>query len=122
MGADRPSQASDQLEWERHDKSGIRGIAGKSRPRATASESWKQWSTCSRQALQRGEKIDLRGLGVFKVRETKSRQARNPRTAEALSIPAKKAAVFKPGEELSALLNTSAEEPYARSKAVEEPV
>ena len=75
-----------------------------------------------KQALQRGEKIDLRGLGVFKVRETKSRQARNPRTGEALSIPAKKAAVFKPGKELSALLNTSAEEPDARSKAVEEPV
>ena len=51
-----------------------------------------------KQALQRGEKIDLRGLGVFKVRETKPRQARNPRTGEALSIPAKKAAVFKPGK------------------------
>ena len=38
-----------------------------------------------KQALQRGEKIDLRGLGVFKVRETKPRQARNPRTGEALS-------------------------------------
>ena len=75
-----------------------------------------------KQALQRGEKIDLRGLGVFKVRETKPRQARNPRTGEALSIPAKKAAVFKPGKELSALLNTSAEEPDARAKAVEEPV
>ena len=37
-----------------------------------------------KQALQRGEKIDLRGLGVFKVRETKPRQARNPRTGEAL--------------------------------------
>jgi nucleoid DNA-binding protein len=73
-------------------------------------------------ALQRGEKIDLRGLGVFKVRETKPRQARNPRTGEALSIPAKKAAVFKPGKELSALLNTSAEEPDAQAKSVEEPV
>jgi nucleoid DNA-binding protein len=62
-----------------------------------------------KQALQRGEKIDLRGLGVFKVRESKPRQARNPRTGEALSIPAKKAAIFKPGKELSALLNTTAE-------------
>src|SRR6266849_2282974 len=75
-----------------------------------------------KQALRRGEKIDLRGLGVFKVRETKPRQARNPRTGEALSIPAKKAAVFKPGKELSALLNTSAEEPDAQAKAVEQPV
>src|SRR6202140_2680255 len=75
-----------------------------------------------KQALQRGEKIDLRGLGVFKVRETKPHQARNPRTGEALSIPAKKAAVFKPGKELSALLNTSAEEPDAQAKAVEQPM
>ena len=75
-----------------------------------------------KQALQRGEKIDLRGLGAFKVRETKPRQARNPRTGEALSIPAKTAAVFKPGKELSALLNTSAEEPDAQAKAVEQPV
>jgi len=75
-----------------------------------------------KQALQRGEKIDLRSPGVFKVRESKPRQARNPRTGEALSIPAKKAAVFKPGKELSALLNTSAEEPDAQAKAVEQPV
>ena len=64
-----------------------------------------------KQALQRGEKLDLRGLGVFKVRESKPRQARNPRTGEALSIPARKAAVFKPGKELSALLNKTTEEP-----------
>src|SRR5580692_154916 len=75
-----------------------------------------------KQALQRGEKIDLRGLGVFKVRETKPRQARNPRTGEALSTPAKKAAGFKPGKELSALLNTSAEEPDAEAKGAEQAV
>src|ERR1700685_3418968 len=63
-----------------------------------------------KQALQRGEKIDLRGLGVFKVRESKPPQARNPRTGEAISIPARKAALFKPGKDLSALLNTPAKE------------
>ena len=73
-----------------------------------------------KQALQRGEKLDLRGLGVFKVRESKPRQARNPRTGEALSIPAKKAAVFKPGKELSALLNKTAE-PDDQPKAIEQP-
>ena len=122
--ADRPSQASDQLKWERHDKSGIRGIAGKY-SNQTKSESERVLEAVAdviKQALQRGEKLDLRGLGVFKVRETKPRQARNPRTGEALSIPAKKAAVFKPGKELSALLNTSAEEPDAQAKAVEQPV
>ena len=72
-----------------------------------------------KQALQRGEKVDLRGLGVFKVRESKPRQARNPRTGEALSIPARKAAVFKPGKELSAFLNAAVEEPEAEAKPAE---
>jgi nucleoid DNA-binding protein len=74
-----------------------------------------------KQALQRGEKVDLRGLGVFKVRESKPRQARNPRTGEALSIPARKAAVFKPGKELSALLNKTTEEPDDQPKPSSSP-
>src|SRR5579862_9003241 len=74
-----------------------------------------------RQALQRGEKIDLRGLGVFKVRESKPRQARNPRTGEALSIPAKKTAVFKSGKELSALLNPATTEPDVHTNAAADP-
>ena len=56
-------------------------------------------------ALQRGEKLDWRGFGVFKVREAKARQARNPRTGEMVSVPAKRVATFKPGKELSSLLN-----------------
>jgi nucleoid DNA-binding protein len=55
--------------------------------------------------LQRDEKIDLRGFGTFKIRETKARQARNPRTGEAVSVPAKTVAIFKPSKELSALLS-----------------
>jgi nucleoid DNA-binding protein len=56
-------------------------------------------------ALQQGEKIDLRGFGTFKLRETKARQARNPRTGETVAVPAKKVAAFKPSKELAALLN-----------------
>ena len=72
-----------------------------------------------KQALQRGEKIDLRGLGVFKVRETKPRQARNPRTGETLSIPAKRTAVFKAGKELSTTLNDRAELPDGAAAGVD---
>ncbi len=60
-------------------------------------------------ALQKGEKLDWRGFGVFKVRESKARQARNPRTGELVAVPAKKVATFKPGKELSALLNKESE-------------
>jgi nucleoid DNA-binding protein len=56
-------------------------------------------------ALQRDEKVDLRGFGIFKIRATKARQARNPRTGEAVSVPAKKVGAFRPGKELSILLN-----------------
>src|SRR6266853_3004601 len=59
-------------------------------------------------ALQQGEKVDLRGFGTFKIRESKARQARNPRTGEAVAVPAKKIGTFRPSKELSALLNTEA--------------
>ena len=59
-------------------------------------------------ALRREEKVDLRGFGTFKIRETKARQARNPRTGEAVAVPAKKVGIFKPSKELSALLNREA--------------
>jgi DNA-binding protein HU-beta len=75
-----------------------------------------------KQALQRGEKIDLRGLGVFKVREAKPRQARNPRTGETLSIAAKRTAVFKPGKELSTTLNDRAAQPDGGAAQVEESI
>jgi nucleoid DNA-binding protein len=58
-----------------------------------------------RNALVNGEKIDLRGLGTFKVRESKSRQGRNPKTGETIEIRAKRSAAFKPGKELTVLLN-----------------
>src|SRR6266567_6960016 len=75
-----------------------------------------------KQALQRGEKIDLRGFGVFKIRESKPRQARNPRTGETLSIPAKRTAVFKPGKELSTILNDRAEKPDSTAAEVEQSI
>jgi nucleoid DNA-binding protein len=60
-------------------------------------------------ALKRGERIDWRGFGVFKVREAKARDARNPRTGEMVSVPAKKVASFKPSKEFAAALNKEAE-------------
>ena len=56
-------------------------------------------------ALQQGEGLDVRGFGSFKLRDQKARQGRNPRTGEALLIPAKRVVVFKPSKQLSAQLN-----------------
>ena len=56
-------------------------------------------------SLNRGEKIELRGFGSFRVRERNSRQGRNPKTGATVEIPAKRVAYFKPGKELTELIN-----------------
>ena len=47
--------------------------------------------------LAKGETIELRNFGVFKVRERKARTGRNPRTGETVPVPPKKVVTFKPG-------------------------
>jgi len=51
-------------------------------------------------ALSQGKEVVLTGFGRFKVVERKEREGRNPKTGEAISIPAKKAPVFRPGQTL----------------------
>jgi len=48
-------------------------------------------------------------VGNFKIKNQAARQARNPRTGEAIAVPAKKVAVFKPGKELAVALTPPAE-------------
>ncbi len=55
--------------------------------------------------LNKGEKIELRGFGSFRVRERDARKGLNPKTGEAVIIPAKRVAYFKPGKELKELIN-----------------
>ncbi len=52
------------------------------------------------EALARGEKIELRNFGVFKVKQRKSRTGRNPRTGQVVPVPPRKVVVFKPGLEM----------------------
>jgi nucleoid DNA-binding protein len=51
-------------------------------------------------ALARGERIELRGFGVFTVVPRKSGMGRNPRTGEQTPIPVGKTIRFKPGKKL----------------------
>lgn len=55
--------------------------------------------------LNRGEKIELRGFGSFRVRDRNARVGRNPKTGASVDIPAKRVAYFKPGKELKELIN-----------------
>jgi nucleoid DNA-binding protein len=45
-------------------------------------------------------RIELRNFGVFEVKKRKPRKARNPRTGESVSVPAKLVVTFKPGREM----------------------
>ncbi len=52
------------------------------------------------EALQRGEHVELRGFGSFRLRDRPSRAGRNPKTGESVSISAKRVPFFKVGKEL----------------------
>ncbi|MFA5069400.1 MAG: HU family DNA-binding protein [Candidatus Omnitrophota bacterium] len=49
------------------------------------------------EALSKGETLELRNFGIFKVKDRKGRTGRNPRTGEAVNVPGKKVVSFKPG-------------------------
>jgi integration host factor subunit beta len=61
------------------------------------------------EALQRGEKIELRGFGSFRLRQREPRKGRNPKTGDKVDVPPKKVPYFKPGKELKELINREAE-------------
>jgi DNA-binding protein HU-beta len=64
------------------------------------------------------EKVEIRGLGVFEAKETKARTGRNPRTGEAIEIPASTKATFRVGKELKErLAGTPRETPAAAQSA-----
>ena len=52
------------------------------------------------EALQRGERIEIRGFGTFQVKVRKAHEGRNPKTGEAVHIPAMRTASFRVGQEL----------------------
>ena len=47
------------------------------------------------QAMKKGSRIQLPGMGTFKVDKRSARVVRNPRTGEKLNVPAKKVVKFK---------------------------
>jgi len=58
-----------------------------------------------KEALKKGDKIQLVGFGSFEVRKRAARKGRNPQTKEEIRIPASKAPVFKAGKALKAEVN-----------------
>jgi integration host factor subunit beta len=60
------------------------------------------------QALQTGDKIEIRGFGSFRTRERRGRVGRNPKTGAKVEVPAKRIPFFKPSKELKDFVNGQA--------------
>ena len=58
-------------------------------------------------AIVQGERIEIRGFGSFNLHHRPPRVARNPKTGEAINLPAKVALHFKPGKEMRDRVNAA---------------
>ena len=56
-------------------------------------------------AISKGERVELRGFGVFGVKMREARIARNPRNGEVVAVPAKKVPFFRMGKDMKDRLN-----------------
>ncbi|MGH6888172.1 MAG: integration host factor subunit beta [Rhizomicrobium sp.] len=56
-------------------------------------------------SLRSGNRVELRGFGVFSVKLRSSRTGRNPRTGQPVSVSEKRAPFFRTGKELRERLN-----------------
>ena len=58
-----------------------------------------------KQALKRGDRVELRGFGIFSTNIQKTRISRNPKTGEKVNTPEKKTIHFKMAKEMFKKLN-----------------
>jgi nucleoid DNA-binding protein len=59
-----------------------------------------------RESVLKGNRIEVRGFGAWEVRETNPKpKARNPKTGDIISVPARRKVKFKVGKELKAELD-----------------
>lgn len=57
-------------------------------------------------ALERGDRVELRGFGTFSVKHREARIGRNPRTGDTVDVAPKTVPFFKTGKQLRDLVNT----------------
>ncbi|MFQ5431287.1 MAG: HU family DNA-binding protein [Nitrospinota bacterium] len=57
------------------------------------------------EALAKGDKVEIRGFGSFRVRERAAKEGRNPKTGEKVYVPPKKVPFFKTGKDFRAIVN-----------------
>ena len=57
------------------------------------------------EALAKGDKVELRGFGSFRIRRRRARRGRNPKTGTMVSVAAKRVPFFKVGQQLRERVN-----------------
>tara|TARA_Y100000816_G_scaffold28548_1_gene18295 strand:+ start:108 stop:401 length:294 start_codon:yes stop_codon:yes gene_type:complete len=62
-----------------------------------------------KRALKRGDRVELRGFGVFSTNVQKARISRNPKTGEKVNTPEKKTIHFKMSKDLFKKINNNDE-------------
>jgi len=68
----------------------------------------EQWMQEVQDVVAAGNRIEIRGFGVFVPRTRAARKARNPKTGEAVDVPATRTVVFQLGKDFKSKLNPSA--------------
>ena len=75
-------------------------------PKQEAEEGVNLFFHSIKEAILKGEEIEIRGFGSFRFRKRTSRSGRNPRTGEPVKVPPKKVLYFKPSKLLKELINS----------------
>lgn len=57
------------------------------------------------ESLAKGERVEIRGLCIFKIKEYKGYAGRNPKTGELVKVKPKRLPFFKPGADLKQRVN-----------------
>jgi len=80
-------------------------VADKGLSKRQAMEAVEATLDIVKEALRKGEKIQLVGFGSFQVRAKRARKGRNPQTGREIIIAARKVLKFKPGKSLHQVVN-----------------
>lgn len=74
-------------------------------PKKKAEEGVNIFFSTIKEALLKGERVEIRGFGSWRWRKRKGRIGRNPKTGTKVKVPAKKILYFKPSKLLKELIN-----------------
>jgi DNA-binding protein HU-beta len=75
--------------------------------KSTAAKAFEAVVGSVKDALQKGDKVSIVGVGTFSVATRKARKGRNPKTGQEIKIAAKKAPKFTPGKGLKDTVNAT---------------